>query len=178
MDICVCTFLWFCHWPLEWHWLGMLTRLMIHDKLIWKSCYSLHRIDFGIVLDLSGRDLVDLDRCEFLCPTCRRLANVILPHVEQESQEPRDFQAALKSIRNSITFFTSQANSIPELFNVLKCPTSAMKQQSVPNTWTIIVYLQTPNALWLFVRELLSVMDLLSICLPLKRLLGIICPML
>jgi hypothetical protein len=112
----------------------MLIRLMIHDKLIWKSCYSLHRIDFGIVLDLSGRDLVDLGRCEFLCPTCRRLANVILPHVEQESQEPRDFQAALKSITNSITFFTSQANSIPELFNVLKCPTSAMKQQSVPNT--------------------------------------------
>jgi hypothetical protein len=30
------------------------------------------------------------------------------------------------------------------------------------------VYLQTPKALWLFVRELLSVMDLLSICLPLK----------
>jgi hypothetical protein len=53
-----------------------------------------------------------------------------------------------------------------------------MKQQSVPNTWTIIVYLQTPKALWLFVRELLSVMDLLSIYLPLKRLQGIICPML
>jgi len=118
----------------------MLTRLMIHDNLIWKSGYSHHRIDFGIVLDLSGKGLVDLGRCEFLCPTCRRLANVILPHVDttilerQESQESRDFQAAFKSIANSITFFTSQANSIPEPFNVLKCPTSAMKQQSVPNT--------------------------------------------
>ncbi|CAK9232731.1 unnamed protein product [Sphagnum troendelagicum] len=73
-----------------------------------------------------GKGLVDLGRCEFLCPTCRRLANVILPHVDttilerQESQESRDFQAALKSITNSITFFTSQANSIPEPFNVLK----------------------------------------------------------
>jgi hypothetical protein len=92
----------------------MLTRLMIHDKLIWKSGYSHHRIDFGIVLDLSGKGLVDLGRCEFLCPTCRRLANVILPHVDttilerQESQESRDFQAALNSITNSITFFTSQ----------------------------------------------------------------------
>jgi hypothetical protein len=97
-------------------------------------------IDFGIVLDLSGRGLVDLVKGEFLCPTCRRLANVILPHVDttilkpQESQESRDLQAALKSFTNSITFFTSQANSIPELFNVLKCPTSAMKQRSVPNT--------------------------------------------
>jgi hypothetical protein len=118
----------------------MLTRLMIHDKLIWKSRYSHHRIDFGIVLDLSGRGLVDLVKGEFLCPTCRRLANVILPHVDttilkpQESQESRDLQAALKSFTNSITFFTSQANSIPELFNVLKCPTSAMKQRSLPNT--------------------------------------------
>ncbi|CAM6059330.1 unnamed protein product [Sphagnum tenellum] len=83
-----------------------------------------------------GKGLVDLGKCEFLCPTCRRLANVILPHVDttilerHESQESRDFQAALKSITNSITFFTSQANSIPEPFNVLKCPTSAMKQQS------------------------------------------------
>jgi hypothetical protein len=97
-------------------------RFMIHDKLIWKSRYSHHRIDFGIVLDLSGRGLVDLNRCEFLCPTCRRLANVILPHVDttklkpQESQGFRDFQAASKRITDSITFFTSQANSIPELF--------------------------------------------------------------
>jgi hypothetical protein len=91
-------------------------------------------------LDLSGRGLVDLNRYEFLCPTCRRLANVILPHVDstkfkpQESQGLRNFQAALKSITDSITFFTFQANSIPELFNVMKCPTSAMKQQFVPNT--------------------------------------------
>jgi hypothetical protein len=103
----------------------MLTRLMIHDKLIWKSCYSLHRIDFGIVLDLSGRDLVDLGRCEFLCPTCRRLANVILPHVEQESQESRDFQAALKSIRNSITFFTSQTLLVRSNFATFKGDTTS-----------------------------------------------------
>jgi hypothetical protein len=112
----------------------MLTRLLIHDKLIWKSRYSHHRIDFGIVLDLSGKGLVDLGRCEFLCPTCRRLANVILPHVDTTKLELQESQESLKSITNSITFFTSQANSIPELFNVLKCPTSAMKQQSVPNT--------------------------------------------
>ncbi len=33
---------------------------------------------------------------------------------------------------------------------------------------TVIVYLQIRKALWLFVRELLSVVDLLSICLPVK----------
>lgn len=30
----------------------------------------------------TGNDLLDLNRVEFLCPICRRLANVVLPDVD------------------------------------------------------------------------------------------------
>ncbi|KAH9557200.1 hypothetical protein CY35_07G072500 [Sphagnum magellanicum] len=54
------------------------------------------------------------------------LLNVICLGLDiQESQEPRDFQAALKSITNSITFFTSQTLLVRSNFATFKGDTTS-----------------------------------------------------
>lgn len=75
----------------------------------------------------SGKGILDLSRCEFLCPICRRLANVLLPDADASmptrkllAHEDRGGQESRKEGRSSwevnqnlvtaVDFFATQAS--------------------------------------------------------------------
>lgn len=81
-----------------------------------------------MIADSTGKGLLDLNRAEYLCPICRRLANVVLPVVDasilskkelaQENvkggdniiEELNKFWHMNNNLEKAVDFFSTQAS--------------------------------------------------------------------
>lgn len=81
-----------------------------------------------MIADSTGKGLLDLNRVEYLCPICRRLANVVLPIVDasilskkelsQENvaggdkirEELNNFWHMNNNLEKAVDFFSTQAS--------------------------------------------------------------------